>query len=119
MDKLIFLVDDTDSVLTLGASILEEEFRVLTMSSADKLFSLLEKKHPDLIILDVEMPEMNGFEACSRLKENPGWCDIPVMFMTGYIDDEVQSRVSELGASGVIDKTTISTGLMDRVKSIV
>jgi len=116
MDKLIFIVDDTDSVLTLSASILEDEYRVLTMSSAEKMFSILEKKQPDMIILDIEMPEINGFEALIRLKENPDRKNIPVLFLTGYIDEEIQSRVAELGATGVLNKTEISTGLLDRVR---
>jgi len=116
MDRLVFLVDDTDSVLALGASILEEDFRILTMSSADKMFSILEKKQPDMIILDIEMPEINGFEACAKLKENPEWSKIPVLFLTGYIDDAIESRIAELGAIGVMNKSDIATGLLDRVK---
>jgi len=115
LDKLIFIVDDTDSILTLSASILEDDFRVLTMPSAAKMFSLLERKQPDMIIMDVEMPEMNGFEALAVLKENPAWNSIPVMFLTGYIDDAVLSRVAELGALSVFNKSEISTGLLEHV----
>ena len=115
MDKLIFLVDDTDSVLTLSASLLEDNYNVLTMPSAGKMFSLLEKKLPDMIVMDIEMPEMNGYEAFSKLKEISEWSNIPVLFMTGYVDESIQLKTAELGALGVIDKSDISTGLLDRV----
>jgi len=119
MDKLIFLIDDTDSILTLAASVLDNDYRVLTMSSAEKMFSLLLKKQPDLILLDIEMPDMNGFEAIAKLKENTDWSDIPVVFLTGYIDDEVRARCDKLGAIGIIDKTEINTTLLSRVKEII
>jgi len=115
MDKLVFIIDDTDSVLTLCASLLEDEYRVLTIPSAEKMFSLLEKIKPDMIVMDIEMPEMNGFEAIAKLKENPDLCGIPVLFMTGYVDETVRSRVEELGAFGIIDKEDIGEGLLDRV----
>jgi len=117
MSKLIFLVDDTDSILTVAASALEDDYRVLTMSSARKMFELLAKKMPDMIILDIEMPEMNGFEAIAGLKENPEWKNIPVLFLTGYIDEDILSRIQESGAIDVIEKSELTITLLDRVNS--
>jgi len=118
MSKLLFLVDDTDSILTIAASILENDYRVLTMPSAGKMLSLLEKKRPDLIILDIEMPGMNGFEAIEALKANQDRSDIPVLFLTGYIDDDVRARVEASGALDVIEKAEITTILHKRVSDI-
>ena len=119
MSKLLFLVDDTDSILTIAASILENDYRVLTMPSAGKMLTLLTKKRPDLIILDIEMPEMNGFEAIAVLKENPEWSDIPVLFLTGYIDDDVRTRVGESGALDVVEKAEIGKTLLSKVNEIL
>ena len=117
MSKLIFLVDDTDSILTIAASALEEDYRVLTMPSARKMFELLAKKIPDMIILDIEMPEKNGFDAIAELKENPEWKDIPVLFLTGYIDEDILSRIRDSGAIDVIEKTELTITLLTRVNS--
>jgi len=117
MSKLIFLVDDTDSILTIAASALEDDYRVLTMPSARKMFELLAKKMPDMIILDIEMPETNGFEAIAVLKENPDWKNIPVLFLTGYIDEEVLSRIQKSGAIDVVEKAELKTTLLDCVNS--
>jgi len=119
MEKLIFLVDDTDSILTLAASVLDDDYRVLTMMSAEKMFSLLSKKRPDLIILDVEMPDLGGIEAAVSLKENNEWQDIPVMFLTGHIDDSIISKAGDLKALGVIDKSELSSTLLSRVKEVI
>ena len=116
MSNLIFIVDDTESILTTGASILEDEYRVLTMSSAEKMFSLLLKKKPDIIILDVEMPEMNGNDALLKLRENPDWSDIPVLFLTGHTDDGLIDTASDPGVCGVVNKSDMKSTLLTRVK---
>jgi len=102
MQKLIFVVDDTDAILT--------------MSSAEKMFSLLSKKRPDMILLDIEMPEVSGFDAIARLKESPEWQDIPVLFLTGYVDDAVMSKGLGLGARDIIRKSDINSSLLNHVK---
>jgi len=116
MDKLVFIVDDTESILIAGASILENDFRVLTMSSAEKMFSLLAKKSPDLIILDIEMPGMSGLEALAKLRDDPNWKDTPVLLLTGHIDENVINKGAELGACEVIHKTDMKDKLLERVK---
>jgi len=115
MGKLIYIVDDTMSILSIAASVVEEDYRVLTMVSATKMFELISKKRPDMILLDIEMPDMDGYEATRRLRDNPDWCDIPVIFLTGYIDDVVKQRASDLGVLDIIDKTSIGTTLLSRV----
>jgi len=117
--KMIFLVDDTDSMLTLASSVLDNDYRVLTMMSAEKMFALLAKKQPDMIIMDVEMPEMNGFEAAAKLRENLDWQDIPIIFLTGYIDDAVLSKAESLKALGVVDKSDITSTLLTRVTELL
>ena len=115
MQKLIFIVDDNDSNLTMAASALDKDYKVLTMPSAIKMLSLLEKKQPDMILLDIEMPEMSGFEAIVKLKENPQWKNIPVVFLTGHEEESVQTQAIELGALGVIHKPIKLKMLLDYV----
>ncbi|MCL2018810.1 MAG: response regulator [Oscillospiraceae bacterium] len=117
MQKLVFVVDDNDSNLTMAASVLETEYRVLTMPSAEKMFSLLKKKRPDLILLDVEMPEMSGFEAMKLLKANEAYADIPVIFLTGLTDSVNEAHGIELGAVDFITKPFSIPVLMKRIKN--
>jgi len=119
MDKLIFIVDDNDANLTLAASVLENDYRILTMPSAEKMFVLLEKKRPDLILLDVEMPEMTGLEAIVKLKENQQYKDIPVLFLTGWTDEKLLSNAMEAGALAVVNKPIVPSVLMDNVKKYI
>jgi putative two-component system response regulator len=68
--KSIFVVDDSDTNLSMAETVLEDKYNVMTMPSAAKMFTLLDKMTPDLILLDIEMPEMNGFTALQKLKSN-------------------------------------------------
>ncbi|MCL2805825.1 MAG: response regulator [Treponema sp.] len=116
MQKLVFIVDDNDANLTMAASVLEVEYQVLTMPSAQKMFLLLEKKNPDLILLDIEMPDMTGLEAIVKLKENPKWKEIPVVFLTGWVDEKVIAGALEAGALEVIGKPIVPSVLLDGIR---
>ena len=119
MDKMIFIVDDNDANLTVAASALEDEYKVLTMPSAQKMFALLEKKQPNLILLDIEMPEMTGFEAIAKLKENPQWKEIPVVFLTGLEDESLRNDSLKAGALEVVSKPIVKSTLLERVKNLI
>jgi putative two-component system response regulator len=115
--KTVFVVDDSDTNLAMAEETLEDDYRVMTIPSAGKMFTLLEKITPDLILLDIEMPEMNGFEALEKLKSGGLWSNIPVIFLTGTVNASIEKRSSELGAVGIITKPFSSSVLLDCVKS--
>jgi len=115
--KTIFAVDDSDTNLSIAKKALEGQYRVLTMPSAVKMFALLEKITPDLILLDIEMPDINGFEALISLKSNPAYAEIPVIFLTGYTDETVETRGFELGVVDFITKPFSTPVLLNRIKT--
>jgi len=117
--KTIFIVDDSDTNLALAEQALEDHFNVMTLPSADKMFSLLEKIKPDLILLDIEMPLMNGFEALEKLKLNKSWSDIPVLFLTGTSNADIENKGSKLGAEGIIVKPFTSPVLLERINALI
>ena len=117
MNKLVFVVDDNLSNLTMAALALESEYKVLTIPSAVKMFSVLEKKQPDIILLDIEMPEMSGFEAIAKLKAHPQWKDIPVIFLTGHDDAAMLQQAKELGGAGIIQKPIKLSALLEYVNN--
>jgi putative two-component system response regulator len=84
--KKIFIVDDNLVNLTAGKDILRDKYKVYPAINAEIMFDLLENIIPDMILLDIEMPEMDGYEAIRRLKANPAWADIPVVFLTAKAD---------------------------------
>ena len=115
--KTIFVIDDSDTNLSMAESVLEEQYRVMTMPSAEKMFTMLEKVVPDLILLDIEMPEMDGFQALLKLKTSSLWADIPVMFLTGRDDVKVEAQGLEMGAVDFITKPFSAPVLLNRIKT--
>jgi len=115
--KTIFVVDDSDTNLLTAEEALEDTYDVMTIPSAAKMFGFLEKITPDLILLDIQMPEMDGFEALQRLKSNPLYAKIPVIFLTGYLDDVIQARSRELGAADIITKPFSAPVLLERIET--
>jgi putative two-component system response regulator len=115
--KTVFVVDDSDTNLSMAESALENLYRVMTMPSAAKMFSLLEKVIPDLILLDIEMPETDGFTALRKLKTINAWANIPVMFLTGRNDSEVEVQGFELGAIDFVTKPFSESVLINRIKT--
>ncbi len=102
--KVIFVVDDSAVNLIKAKQALEGHYDIFTMLSAAKMFTLLEKVTPDLILLDIEMPEMDGFAAIKMLKENELTRYIPVIFLTAFSDETREYHGLELGAVDFIAK---------------
>ena len=102
--KLIILVDDNPANLRIGKNVLSEKYIVATAPSATKLFGLLENNSPSLILLDIDMPEMDGYEAIEILKLKPETKDIPVIFLTGMTGSRDEEKGRSLGAVDYITK---------------
>jgi putative two-component system response regulator len=102
--KTIMLVDDNLANLRVCKTSLFPEYRVLTVPSAEKMFALLERYSPELILLDIDMPDTDGFGAIRILKQNTATRDIPVIFLTTKNDSESELKGLSLGAVDYISK---------------
>ena len=114
--KLIILVDDNLANLKIGNNILEEKYDVATAPSAKKMFSLLENNNPALILLDIDMPEMNGFEAIEILKSKQETKNIPVIFLTAKNEAADEFVGLSLGATDYITKPFQPPLLLKRIE---
>jgi len=114
--KTVFLVDDDVTNLTVGKSALTEYYKVFTLDSGSRLLKMLEKNIPDLILLDIEMPEMNGYETIKIIKSKPETCGIPVIFLTGKNDDESELEGLSLGAVDYVTKPFSPQLLLKRIE---
>jgi CheY-like chemotaxis protein len=102
--KFIILVDDEPANLRLGKKILSEKYRVATAPSAEKMFILLENNAPAMILLDIDMPETDGYAAIEELKSKPETATIPVIFLTGANDSPDEEKGISPGAVDYITK---------------
>ena len=104
--KKVIVVDDDRTNLTVLRNALIDRYDVFTVSSGEKLFILISKIVPDLILLDIEMPEMSGYEVIRRLKENDNTFEIPVIFITAMAEPESEIEGLDLGAVGITGHIT-------------
>jgi len=111
----IIVVDDDITSLAIARKDLAVQYDVLGAPSGKKLFLLLEKITPDLILLDIEMPEMNGYEIIKKLKSTKETEHIPVIFLTAQIDPESEIKGLNLGAIDYIRKPFTRDLLIKRV----
>jgi len=116
MQKTIFVVDDNSTNLSAAEEVLEKQYRVITLSSAARMFAVLEKVTPDLILLDIEMPEVTGYEAMKQMKSNELHSNIPVIFLTALTDDANEAHGIELGAVDFITKPFSEVVLLNRIR---
>ncbi|MDR0517089.1 MAG: response regulator [Fibromonadaceae bacterium] len=115
--ETIFAVDDVDFNLARIESILESHYNVFTFLSAEKMFDVLEKITPDLILLDIEMPNMDGFAALEKLKKEERTCSIPIIFLTSTTDENVEARAFKIGVIDFVTKPFSKPVLLSRIET--
>ncbi|MCL1831643.1 MAG: response regulator [Oscillospiraceae bacterium] len=114
--RTLFIVDDNLTNLNIAKDILSENYNVITIPSADKMFTMLNKTIPNVILLDIEMPEMSGYEAISILKTDSRYKEIPVIFITVRGDSASELEGLRLGAVDYISKPFAPELLVKRIE---
>ena len=119
-DKAVILVvDDTPENLDVVKGALGADYTIRAAINGRIALKIAEKQLPDLILLDIMMPEMDGYEVCQKLKSDPGTAGIPVVFLSGEQDSSSQSKAYELGAVDFITKPINAATLKSCVENIL
>ncbi len=115
---LILIVDDTPTNLDVISEALSNAgYKVAIATSGERALQQVERRPPDLILLDIMMPGIDGFETCKRLKANAKTCDIPVIFMTALADVDNKVKGLKLGAVDYVTKPFQEQEVLARVKT--
>lgn len=115
----ILVVDDDPMNLRIAERMLGDRFELGLVSSGKEALAYVEKQVPTLILLDLHMPEMDGFEVMEKLKELPRVADVPVVFLTADNDREVEVRGFKMGAQDFITKPFVADIMIQRVSRIL
>lgn len=113
--QTILLIDDTEENIDIVIEILKD-YDVIPATSGADAFQVLEEEHVDLILLDIVMPEMDGFEVCEKLKENPKTMHIPVIFLTAQTDEDSIGKAYDKGGVDYISKPFKPIEITTRIK---
>ncbi|MGA2190759.1 MAG: EAL domain-containing protein [Steroidobacteraceae bacterium] len=118
--RCVLIIDD-DPVFTLlaGETLQQAGFRAPVAHNLGTALALFESERPDLVLLDVELPDASGFDICARIRATPGETDIPIIMVTGNNDTESIARAYEVGATDFINKPVLWPTLPHRVEFIL
>jgi len=112
----VLIIDDTPANLSvLLDTLAQSQYEILIAESGQSALEILGQTSPDIILLDVIMPGMDGYETCARIKTNEEWAKIPVIFMTALNDPEDKVRAFTAGAVDYITKPIYTTEVLARV----
>ena len=117
--KQIFLVDDEITNLRVAESALKDRYQLRLLTGGKQLFVMLERALPDLILLDIRMPEMDGIEVMELLKQHDDYNKIPVIFLTSNTDKDVVTHALKLGAVDYIAKPFDVNQLPIRIQKVI
>lgn len=115
--KKIMVVEDEESLLKLESILLTSRgYQVCSMQNGREALDSLQKESPDLVLLDVMLPEIDGFEVCRQIKENPLTCHIPVILLTAKKGREDMARGEEVKADWYITKPFKSAMVIETIQ---
>jgi len=113
----LLVVDDSETNVDILLELLGDEYDLLVATSGEDALEILEDEKVDMILLDIFMPQMDGFEVCKRVKSNDKTKDIPIIFITASSDDENIKRAYEIGGVDYITKPFRGIEVLSRVKN--
>jgi DNA-binding response OmpR family regulator len=112
----LLIVDDDPQLLDFLRTLLEPwAFRLTLLDDPKQFWTTLEQSAPDLLILDIEMPELSGIDLCQVVRNDPRWSELPVLFLSAYIDAKTVHRVFSVGADDYVSKPVVGPELVARV----
>lgn len=114
----LLIVDDDPAILTLLEGLLQDwGFRLQLLSNPRQFWKSVEQFEPDLVLLDVEMPDVSGFELCQQLRNQPRWSELPILFLSAHTEAKTIQQVFSIGADDYIRKPIVAAELIARVNS--
>ena len=120
MRKKILIVDDEPNiVISLQFLMRREGFEVVVARDGEEALDSVEKERPDLMLLDVMMPKINGFEVCERLRKDPSLADMRIVMLTAKGREAEMKKGLSLGADGYITKPFSTRDLVIQVKNLL
>ena len=119
-DKTLLVVDDAPDNIPVLSGLLKQSYKIKAATSGEKALLIARKAPaPDLILLDVMMPDMDGYEVCTQLQQDDDTRAIPVVFVTGHASAEEKQRGLSLGAAAYLSKPVVRDELFSVIEQLL
>ena len=115
--KVMIVDDDIDYLRSLPQLLKPWGFRVTTLADPQEFWTVLQVVSPDVLVLDVNMPQINGFELCQSLRRDTNWQRLPVLFLSVMTDANTQNLAFNVGADDYLCKPILGIDLANRIHS--
>lgn len=120
MIKKVLIVDDEPSIIVALQFLMEQNgYETLVAFSGEEAMETIARRHPDLVLLDIMLPVVDGFEVCQRVRENPEWKDIRIVLVTALGSEANAAKGLALGADAYITKPFANADLVAKVKELL
>lgn len=117
--KKILIADDELNIRSLVSTMLDKDYVVIEATNGEEAIDITKREKPDLILMDLMMPQMDGYTACSRIKTDQATKGIPVVMLTGVGHEFNKKFAQEMGADGYITKPFPSQKLLDVITPVL
>jgi DNA-binding response OmpR family regulator len=120
MPKKVLIVDDEPGIIVALQFLMEQNgYATVVAFSGEEAMEAVARDHPDLILLDIMLPVVDGFEVCQRVRENPEWNDIRIVLVTALGNEANVTKGLDLGADAYVTKPFANADLVARVKELL
>lgn len=119
MAKILVVDDEEHIVMILKDSLEFSGFQVVTAYNGMEALERVEQDHPDLVVLDIGMPKLDGWEVCRRLKSDEKTKDVPIIILTAYAQASDQRKGAQLGADRFVTKPCDLTYLVEEINTLL
>jgi twitching motility two-component system response regulator PilG len=121
MTKKILIVEDEETILTLLSEIFGDlaEYVVLCARDGEEALRIARVDNPDVILMDVQLPKMNGYEVCKSVKSDPAMSHTKILILSGFAQNSDWQKAQEVGAAACIAKPFSSIALVEKVEELL
>jgi CheY-like chemotaxis protein len=116
---LVLLIDDSEDQIDFYALVLQDYYQVLQAGSGQEGLQMAAAAHPDVVVCDLAMPGLDGWEVCRRLAQDPATAAIPVIILTGTPDADLDAKAAAIGAAGLLRKPCPAETLRVHIDDLV
>lgn len=113
----ILIVDDERFHINILVELLKGKYKLFIAKSGEQALKRISDNQPDLILLDIMMPDMDGYQTCQTIKQQPLWADIPIIFLSGHTDQNSETKAFDCGAVDFINKPLVPATVRARINT--